>query len=86
MANGQWAKIAASDMEPNRRRGGDLRTMLSPGTVNSTSGFMGVLTLAPGECVTEHYHPYSEEFVHVIVGELGEMVKGEHRKQMRAVA
>jgi putative monooxygenase len=66
----QWAKIAASDVEPNRRRGGDLRTMLSPGTVKSTSGFMGVLTLEPGECVTEHYHPYSEEFIYLVSGRL----------------
>ena len=70
MTNGQWAKIAASDVEANRRRGGDLRTMLSPGTVKSTSGFMGVLTLAPGECVTEHYHPYSEEFIYLVSGRL----------------
>jgi putative monooxygenase len=73
----QWAKIAASDVEPNRRRGGDLRTMLSPGTVKSTSGFMGVLTLAPGECVTEHYHPYSEEFIYLVSGTLLARLDGE---------
>jgi putative monooxygenase len=73
----QWAKIAASDVEPNRRRGGDLRTMLSPGTVKSTSGFMGVLTLQPGECVTEHYHPYSEEFIYLVSGRLLARLDGE---------
>ena len=77
MTNGQWAKIAASDVEANRRRGGDLRTMLSPGTVKSTSGFMGVLTLAPGECVTEHYHPYSEEFIYLVSGRLLARLDGE---------
>ncbi|WP_229844599.1 cupin domain-containing protein [Streptomyces cinnamoneus] len=60
--------ISASEVPANRRRGGDLRTVLSPGTVGSTSGFMGVLSLAPGEAVTEHYHPYSEEFVHLVRG------------------
>ena len=70
VTDARWAKIAASDVEPNRRRGGDLRTMLSPGTVESTSGFMGVLTLQPGECVTEHYHPYSEEFIYLVSGRL----------------
>ena len=64
-------------MEANRRRGGDLRTMLSPGTVKSTSGFMGVLTLAPGECVTEHYHPYSEEFIYLVSGRLLARLDGE---------
>ncbi|MFF4712928.1 cupin domain-containing protein [Streptomyces eurythermus] len=52
----------------NRRRGGDLRTLLSPGTVGSTSGFMGVAILAAGERVVEHYHPYSEEFLYVTDG------------------
>ncbi|MGB3442574.1 MAG: cupin domain-containing protein [Actinophytocola sp.] len=64
------SKVNASDVEPNRRRGGDIRVTLSPRTVGSTSGFGGVLWLAPGEVVTEHYHPYSEEFLHVIAGEL----------------
>jgi putative monooxygenase len=63
-------KIAAGDCVPNRRRGGDLRVTLSPKTVGSTSGFGGVLRLAPGEFVAEHYHPYSEEFLHVIAGTL----------------
>jgi putative monooxygenase len=70
-------KIAASDVAPNRRRGGDIRVMLSPRTVGSTSGFMGTLSLAPGEFVTEHYHPYSEEFVHVIAGQVRMTVAGE---------
>ena len=77
VTNAQWAKVAASDMEPNRRRGGDLRTMLSPATVKSTSGFMGVLTLQPGECVTEHYHPYSEEFIYLVSGRLLVRLDGE---------
>jgi putative monooxygenase len=63
-------KIAAGDCVPNRRRGGDLRVTLSPKTVGSTSGFGGVLRLAPGEFVAEHYHPYSEEFLHVVAGTL----------------
>jgi putative monooxygenase len=77
VTNAKWGKVAASDMESNRRRGGDLRTMLSPATVKSTSGFMGVLTLQPGECVTEHYHPYSEEFVYLVSGQLLVRLDGE---------
>ncbi|MBU6532289.1 cupin domain-containing protein [Streptomyces sp. A108] len=45
-----------------------MRTLLSPGTVGSTSGFMGVAILEPGELVVEHYHPYSEEFLYLTDG------------------
>ncbi|AXI80791.1 cupin domain-containing protein [Peterkaempfera bronchialis] len=58
------------EIEPNRRRGGDLRAMLTPTTVGATSGFMGVAIVQPGERIGEHYHPYSEEFVHVVCGAL----------------
>jgi putative monooxygenase len=55
---------------PNHRRGGDLRAMLTPTAVGATSGFMGVAIVGPGERIGEHYHPYSEEFVYVVCGEL----------------
>lgn len=63
-------KVNISDVAANRRRGGDIRVTLSPKTVGCESGFGGVLRLDPGEYVTEHYHPYSEEFLHVVCGEL----------------
>ncbi|MCX5053457.1 MULTISPECIES: cupin domain-containing protein [unclassified Streptomyces] len=62
--------VDLSEVEPNRRRGGDLRAMLTPATVGSTSGFMGVAIVEPGDRIGEHYHPYSEEFVYVVCGEL----------------
>src|SRR5262245_54549389 len=61
-------KVALNDVAPNRRRGGDIRVLLGPATVGATAGFFGVLTLAPGEYVSEHYHPYSEEFLYVVSG------------------
>lgn len=70
-------KIAVWEVPENRRRGGDLRTLLSPSTTGSTSGFMGVATLAPGEYISEHYHPYSEEFLYVVSGSLLLSVDGE---------
>lgn len=69
-------KVAVDDIAPNRKRGGDLRVMLSPISVGSTSGFMGVGTLQPGEYVAEHYHPYSEEFFYVVRGQLVVRVDG----------
>jgi putative monooxygenase len=58
------------DVAPDRRRGGEIRTLLSPRSVGATSGFLGVATLAPGERIAEHYHPYSEEFLYVTAGTL----------------
>jgi len=65
------------DVPANRRRGGDIRTILSPATVGSKAGFMGTLTLAPGEIVTEHWHPYSEEFLFCVRGEVTIQLDGE---------
>jgi quercetin dioxygenase-like cupin family protein len=62
--------VSISEVEPNRRRGGDVRTILSPKTVGSTSGFSGTVRLLPGERVAEHYHPYSEEFLFLVRGSL----------------
>jgi putative monooxygenase len=68
--------IGASDVVANRRRGGDLRVLLGPATVGATAGFLGVVTLGPGEFVSEHYHPYSEEFLYVVSGSLVVRVDG----------
>lgn len=70
-------KVALADVEPNTRRGGTLRVILGPKTAGATTGFMGVLDLAPGEYVSEHYHPYSEEFLYVVRGAMNIRVDGE---------
>ncbi|HUY45930.1 MAG TPA: cupin domain-containing protein [Streptosporangiaceae bacterium] len=62
------ATVARADVPPNRRRGAEIRVLLGPATVGSTSGFMGVAVLEPGEAIAEHYHPYSEEFLYVASG------------------
>ena len=67
---------SVDDMPADTRRGGDVRTLLSPKTVGSTSGFMGVATLAPGDRISEHYHPYSEEFIYVVSGMLDAQLDG----------
>jgi putative monooxygenase len=74
---------SVDDVPADTRRGGDVRTLLSPKTVGSTSGFMGVATLAPGERISEHYHPYSEEFIYVVSGELDAQLDGKSN-QVRA--
>lgn len=62
--------VHIDEVAPNRRRGGDLRPLLTPTAVGATSGFMGLAIVQPGERIGEHYHPYSEEFVYVVRGEL----------------
>lgn len=62
--------IDVRDAPSNRRRGGDLRAMLTPTAVGATSGFMGLAIVQPGERIGEHYHPHSEEFVFVVSGDL----------------
>jgi putative monooxygenase len=65
------------DVAPDHRRGGEVRVLLSPRTVGSTSGFMGTATLAPGERIAEHLHPYSEEFLYVVSGAIAAELDGE---------
>src|SRR4051812_10947022 len=69
-------KVALGDVAPNRRRGGDLRVMLSPLSVRATSGFMGGGSLQPGEYVAEHIHPYSEEFIYLVRGRITVRIDG----------
>jgi putative monooxygenase len=54
--------------------------LLSPASVGSTAGFLGTLTLEPGEIVTEHWHPYSEEFLYCQSGEVTVRLDGEERQ------
>jgi putative monooxygenase len=70
MSTGQYKTVAVGDVPPDRRRGGELRVLLSPRNAGTTSGFMGVVSLAPGERIAEHYHPYSEEFIFLTRGSL----------------
>ncbi|MBO1413834.1 cupin domain-containing protein [Streptomyces sp. FH025] len=76
----QYPRIVNVDEAPeNRRHGAELRTMLTPTTCGSTSGFMGLAIVRPGERINEHYHPYSEEFVFVVCGDLEVDLDGEAR-------
>jgi Mannose-6-phosphate isomerase len=70
-------KVSIEAVAANTRRGGDLRILLSPRTVGATSGFMGAGRLAPGEHISEHYHPYSEEFLFLVRGNLVARVDGD---------
>lgn len=73
------ANVCRHDVAPNRRRGGDIRTLLTPTSVGATAGFLGTLTMEPGEVVTEHWHPYSEEFIYCVRGSITVRLNGEER-------
>ncbi|MFI6295218.1 cupin domain-containing protein [Nonomuraea sp. NPDC050790] len=77
LENRRRAVIGFHDVPSNQRRGGDLRTLLSPATCGATSGFSGAVRVAPGEKVAEHYHPYSEEFLFLTAGTLKVDLDGE---------
>jgi putative monooxygenase len=62
--------ISLSELEPIRTAGGSVYPMLTPRTVDSTTGNMGLLRLNPGEWNAEHIHPYSEEYAMVLQGTL----------------
>jgi putative monooxygenase len=78
------ARTASVTSTPvDRRRGSAVRTVLTPTSVGATTGFMGVADIAPGEFVSEHYHPYSEEFLLVVRGELTVLVDGNAPTRLR---
>ncbi len=62
--------VGVESAAPNTKRGGDLRAMLTPAAVGATSGFMGLALIEAGDRIGEHYHPFSEEFVFVVRGDL----------------
>lgn len=70
-------RVHESEIPADRRRGAEIRTLLSPRNAKSVSGFLGVARLQPGESIAEHYHPYSEEFLHVVRGDLEMRLNGE---------
>jgi putative monooxygenase len=69
-------RVDSADVTPTRRAGGAIRVLLSPRTVGSTSGFNATLTLAPGEYVSEQYHPYSDKYLYLVRGALTVRVAG----------
>lgn len=78
-AEREAAFVSADEVSADTRRGGEVRTLLSPKTVGSTSGFMGVASIGPGDKISEHYHPYSEEFIYCVRGKITAELDGEPR-------
>lgn len=65
------ATVHNSAVEPvKQNRGGRLKTLLSTKNTGNSAGYMGTLSLNPGETFLKHYHPYSEECFYVVKGEV----------------
>jgi len=63
--------ISRSDVPPlSNNRGGRTHILLAPRTVGIHSAFMGTLTLEPQEVFIKHMHPYSDECVYIVQGEV----------------
>ncbi|MGP4046387.1 cupin domain-containing protein [Streptomyces sp. 2A115] len=72
--------VDMADVVSSARLGGSDWALLTPKSVGATSGFMGVMALEPGEYVSKHAHPFSDEFICVTEGVLEVEVEGvEHR-------
>jgi putative monooxygenase len=69
-------KVAMADVSPSTRMGGKDWALLTPGSVGSTSGFLGTMSFAPGEFVTLHLHAYSDEAIYVTRGTLDVQIDG----------
>jgi putative monooxygenase len=69
-------KVASADVAAVRRMGGEIRVLLSPNTVDATDGFMGTISLGPGEYVAEQYNPYSDKFCYVTRGSVNFRIDG----------
>ena len=80
MINSRPRVVDLSEVEPNTRRGGDLRAMLTPATVGSTSGFMGVAIIKPGDRILVFHRPARIAYE----ARLDRTDGGEHRKEVEA--
>ena len=69
-------KIVMHETPPALRQGGEVRVLLGPKTVGATAGFGGTISLAPGEHLSELYHPYSDKFLYLVSGHVVIRVDG----------
>jgi putative monooxygenase len=69
-------RVSTKDIPASVRQGGEARAVLTPRTAGTRAGFLAELLIEPGEAMSEHYHPWSDEHVIVVAGELTLRVEG----------
>lgn len=62
-------KVSSSDVPTLTERGGEIKIMISPKTVDKPGFILGLSTLAPDEVVNNHIHDYSHEAFYVLQGQ-----------------
>lgn len=63
--------------EASTRAGGSTRVLMGPANAGATDAFVVDYRLAPGDRMTEHYHPYTDEHLVVVAGVLTAVLEGE---------
>ena len=71
-----FVRVSTREIPPSARQGGEARAVLTPRTAGTRAGFLAELRMAPGEGMVEHYHPWSDEHVVVVEGEVTLRVDG----------
>ncbi|MGX9708480.1 cupin domain-containing protein [Laceyella tengchongensis] len=61
-------KVTEMDVKPLVDKGGEVRVMMSPKTVDATQLIMGTATVPVGTTVKKHVHDYGEECFYVLQG------------------
>lgn len=69
--------VPVTDAKPMHRQGGEFRFAITPLTTATTGGLMGQLTLEVDEHLIEHYHPFTDEYLFVVTGQLIATVEGD---------
>ncbi|MEW5801733.1 MAG: cupin domain-containing protein [bacterium] len=64
----QNSAVRREEVSPMTSRGGEIRVMLTPKTVEAKRLIMGYAHLKPGETIINHVHDYGEEAIYVISG------------------
>jgi putative monooxygenase len=71
------AVVPVAEARPVRRQGGEFRFAITPATTATTGGLLGDLTLQAGEQLIEHYHPFTDEYLYIVEGELTAHIEGQ---------
>ncbi|MDL5158594.1 cupin domain-containing protein [Actinomycetospora termitidis] len=68
--------VRTEDVTPSRRMGGAIYPLLTPASAGTHAGFLAQAVLEPGEEISEHYHPWTDEHVLVVAGAVEVVVDG----------
>lgn len=68
--------VRTAEVTPSHRMGAAIYPLLTPASAGTHAGFLAQAVLEPGEEVSEHYHPWTDEHVLVVSGAVQIVVDG----------